>query len=91
MSKVYGSAKEALDGLLFDGVFIAAGGFGRERGRHCPMADRGIFFATFSTGRRCEKAESEESVSTPSAELDSALLHRFAPSPGVRCWRMGVS
>ncbi|HDR27874.1 CoA transferase subunit A [Rhodovulum sp.] len=28
MSKVYGSAAEALDGLLFDGMFIAAGGFG---------------------------------------------------------------
>jgi len=28
MKKVFGSAKEALDGLLFDGMFIAAGGFG---------------------------------------------------------------
>ncbi|WP_417808401.1 CoA transferase subunit A [Thioclava sp.] len=28
MNKVYGSAKEALDGLLFDGMLIAAGGFG---------------------------------------------------------------
>ncbi len=28
MKKVYGSAKEALDGLLHDGLFIAAGGFG---------------------------------------------------------------
>lgn len=28
MNKVYGSAKEALDGLLHDGIFIAAGGFG---------------------------------------------------------------
>jgi 3-oxoacid CoA-transferase subunit A len=28
MRKVYGSAAEALDGLLFDGIFIAAGGFG---------------------------------------------------------------
>ena len=28
MSKVYGSAAEALDGLLFDGMQIAAGGFG---------------------------------------------------------------
>ena len=28
MKKVYGSATEALDGLLFDGMFIAAGGFG---------------------------------------------------------------
>jgi 3-oxoacid CoA-transferase subunit A len=28
MQKVYGSAKEALDGLLFDGMVIAAGGFG---------------------------------------------------------------
>lgn len=28
MKKVYGSAKEALDGLLFDGMLIAAGGFG---------------------------------------------------------------
>jgi 3-oxoacid CoA-transferase subunit A len=28
MGKVYGSAREALDGLLFDGMFIAAGGFG---------------------------------------------------------------
>jgi 3-oxoacid CoA-transferase subunit A len=28
MKKVYGSAKEALDGLLFDGMVIAAGGFG---------------------------------------------------------------
>jgi len=28
MDKVYGSAAEALDGLLFDGMFIAAGGFG---------------------------------------------------------------
>ena len=28
MKKVYGSAKEALDGLLHDGMFIAAGGFG---------------------------------------------------------------
>ena len=27
-NKIYGSAKEALDGLLFDGMFIAAGGFG---------------------------------------------------------------
>ena len=26
--KIYGSAAEALDGLLFDGMFIAAGGFG---------------------------------------------------------------
>jgi 3-oxoacid CoA-transferase subunit A len=26
--KVYGSAREALDGLLFDGMFIASGGFG---------------------------------------------------------------
>lgn len=26
--KLYGSAAEALDGLLFDGMFIAAGGFG---------------------------------------------------------------
>ncbi|MFP4275227.1 MAG: CoA transferase subunit A [Paracoccaceae bacterium] len=28
MQKIYGSAAEALDGLLFDGMFIAAGGFG---------------------------------------------------------------
>lgn len=28
MKKVYGSAAEALDGLLFDGMFVAAGGFG---------------------------------------------------------------
>ncbi|KFE35625.1 CoA transferase subunit A [Thioclava atlantica] len=28
MNKIYGSAKEALDGLLFDGMLIAAGGFG---------------------------------------------------------------
>mgnify|MGYP001822390884 CR=1 FL=1 len=28
MKKVYGSAEEALDGLLHDGMFIAAGGFG---------------------------------------------------------------
>ena len=28
MNKTYGSAAEALDGLLFDGMFIAAGGFG---------------------------------------------------------------
>ncbi len=28
MKKVYGSATEALHGLLFDGMFIAAGGFG---------------------------------------------------------------
>ena len=28
MKKVYGSAVEALDGLLFDGMLIAAGGFG---------------------------------------------------------------
>ncbi|MCU9847231.1 CoA transferase subunit A [Defluviimonas sp. WL0024] len=28
MKKVYGTAKEALDGLLFDGMFIASGGFG---------------------------------------------------------------
>ncbi len=28
MKKVYGSAAEALDGLLFDGMSIAAGGFG---------------------------------------------------------------
>lgn len=28
MGKVYGTAAEALDGLLFDGMFIAAGGFG---------------------------------------------------------------
>ncbi|GHE04721.1 succinyl-CoA--3-ketoacid-CoA transferase [Allgaiera indica] len=28
MKKVYGSATEALDGLLFDGMLIAAGGFG---------------------------------------------------------------
>ncbi|MCB1474600.1 MAG: CoA transferase subunit A [Rhodobiaceae bacterium] len=28
MQKVYQSAEEALDGLLFDGMFIAAGGFG---------------------------------------------------------------
>ncbi len=28
MKKVYGSPKEALDGLLFDGMTIAAGGFG---------------------------------------------------------------
>lgn len=28
MQKVYSSAQEALDGLLFDGMFIAAGGFG---------------------------------------------------------------
>jgi len=28
MKKVYESAAEALDGLLFDGMFIAAGGFG---------------------------------------------------------------
>jgi 3-oxoacid CoA-transferase subunit A len=28
MKKVYGSAKEALDGVIFDGMFIAAGGFG---------------------------------------------------------------
>ncbi len=28
MKKVYGSADEALDGLLFDGMLIAAGGFG---------------------------------------------------------------
>ncbi len=28
MKKVYGSAKEALDDVLFDGMFIAAGGFG---------------------------------------------------------------
>ncbi|MEL6521334.1 MAG: CoA transferase subunit A [Pseudomonadota bacterium] len=28
MKKVFGSAAEALDGVLFDGMFIAAGGFG---------------------------------------------------------------
>ncbi|OWJ75572.1 MULTISPECIES: CoA transferase subunit A [Haematobacter] len=28
MGKIYGSAEEALDGLLFDGMLIAAGGFG---------------------------------------------------------------
>ena len=28
MKKIYGSAAEALDGLLYDGMFIAAGGFG---------------------------------------------------------------
>ncbi|WP_102222601.1 CoA transferase subunit A [Acidimangrovimonas sediminis] len=28
MKKVYGSASEALDGLLFDGMLISAGGFG---------------------------------------------------------------
>lgn len=28
MNKIYGSASEALDGLLHDGMFIAAGGFG---------------------------------------------------------------
>jgi 3-oxoacid CoA-transferase subunit A len=28
MRKIYGSASEALDGLLFDGMLIAAGGFG---------------------------------------------------------------
>ncbi|MEM9010460.1 MAG: CoA transferase subunit A [Pseudomonadota bacterium] len=28
MRKIHGSAAEALDGLLFDGMFIAAGGFG---------------------------------------------------------------
>ncbi len=28
MKKVYANAKEALDGLLFDGMFISAGGFG---------------------------------------------------------------
>ena len=28
MQKIYGSAAEALDGLLHDGMFIAAGGFG---------------------------------------------------------------
>ncbi|WP_372604037.1 CoA transferase subunit A [Actibacterium sp.] len=28
MKKVYGSASDALDGLLFDGMMIAAGGFG---------------------------------------------------------------
>ncbi len=28
MKKVYGSAEEALDGVLFDGMLIAAGGFG---------------------------------------------------------------
>jgi len=28
MSKLYGSAAEALDGLLFDGMMIASGGFG---------------------------------------------------------------
>ncbi len=28
MKKIFRSAKEALDGLLFDGMFIAAGGFG---------------------------------------------------------------
>jgi 3-oxoacid CoA-transferase subunit A len=28
MKKVYDTAQEALDGLLFDGMFIAAGGFG---------------------------------------------------------------
>ena len=28
MKKVYGSAREALEGLLHDGMFIAAGGFG---------------------------------------------------------------
>ena len=28
MKKIYGSAAEALDGVMFDGMFIAAGGFG---------------------------------------------------------------
>ena len=28
MQKVYGTADEALKGLLFDGMFIASGGFG---------------------------------------------------------------
>ena len=28
MKKVYGSAQEALDGVLFDGMLVAAGGFG---------------------------------------------------------------
>jgi len=28
MKKIYGSAQEALSGLLFDGMFVASGGFG---------------------------------------------------------------
>ena len=28
MKKIYGSAAQALDGLLFDGMFVASGGFG---------------------------------------------------------------
>ena len=28
MKKIYGSAAEALDGVLFDGMFVASGGFG---------------------------------------------------------------
>ncbi|MEO1910665.1 MAG: CoA-transferase, partial [Paracoccus sp. (in: a-proteobacteria)] len=28
MKKVYGTASEALEGVLHDGMFIAAGGFG---------------------------------------------------------------
>ena len=32
MKKVYGSAAEALDGVLTDGMTIAAGGFGLARG-----------------------------------------------------------
>ncbi|MEY3003398.1 MAG: hypothetical protein RLZZ491_574, partial [Pseudomonadota bacterium] len=28
MNKIYGSARDALDGVLFEGMLIAAGGFG---------------------------------------------------------------
>ena len=42
MKKVYDSAAEALDGALFDGMMIAAGGFGLTKGTAIQLLEAGV-------------------------------------------------
>ncbi len=78
MKKVYGSATEALDGVLFDGMLIAAGGFGlcgipelliaaiRDAGtKDLTVASNNAGVDDFGVGR---------SAANPSGQTDDVLL-----------------
>ena len=56
MKKLYGSASEALEGLLFDGMFIAAGGFGLcglPENLLAAIRDAGTKDLTFASNNAC--------------------------------------
>ena len=56
MKKLYGSASEALEGLLFDGMFIAAGGFGLcglPENLLASIRDAGTKDLTFASNTAC--------------------------------------